>query len=276
MATSISSKPPVVLVTGCSLGGIGYALCEAFAARGCTVYATSRRLESITSLTHPSIHCLEMDVTSDSSVKQCVEQIVHEAGRVDIAIANAGVPCFGPVLDIPIEDAKVHKRLGCSPTSTGCISTYGVPQARNFHDCSVSSNLFVPWAGLYCASKAAVGSLTEALQMEARALSPDIRVTLVMAATVRSKFSSNSKFQIPENSLFKSCAHGIKSVTEIAMGDSVMPPSQFANNLDHAALRKQGPPQKISYGSFAIHFWVLRWLPVWLAHWVLWKLYGEK
>ncbi|CAE6520236.1 unnamed protein product [Rhizoctonia solani] len=227
MATSISSKPPVVLVTGCSLGGIGYALCEAFAARGCAVYATSRRLESMTSLTHPSIHCLEMDVTSDSSVKQCVEQIVHQAGRVDIAIANAGVPCFGkfnsdvlfawclnvyiegPVLDIPIEDAKVvidtnvlgvlrlaqavfphmaSRKQGMFMTIASAV-TYSVGVFERSYNLATISWIVlfqvVPWAGLYCASKAAVGSLTEALQMEARALSPDIRVTLVMAATVR-------------------------------------------------------------------------------------------
>ncbi|CAE6472892.1 unnamed protein product, partial [Rhizoctonia solani] len=106
MAASINSKSPVVLVTGCSLGGIGYALCEAFAAQGCTIYATSRRLDSMASLTHPSIHCLEMDVTSDISVRKCVEQIIQEAGRVDFAIANAGIGCYGPVLDISIEDAK--------------------------------------------------------------------------------------------------------------------------------------------------------------------------
>ncbi|KAH7334296.1 hypothetical protein B0J17DRAFT_733435 [Rhizoctonia solani] len=222
----------------------------------------------MTTLTHPSIHCLEMDVTLDSSVRRCVEQIIHEAGRVDFAIANAGVPCFGPVLDVSIEDAKVAM-------DTNVLGALRLAQAVFPHMASRKQGTFmtlasvvaysvIPWAGLYCASKAA---------MEAQALSPDIHVTLIMAAAVRSKFSSNSRFQFPENSLFKSCARGFKAVIEIPAGDSVMPPSQFANHVAHAALRKQGPPQKISYGSFAIYFWMLRWLPVWLAHWVLWKLF---
>ncbi|CAE6414285.1 unnamed protein product [Rhizoctonia solani] len=279
MAAFITSDSPVVLITGCSSGGIGYALCEAFAAEGCTVYATSRRLESMTSLTHPSIHCLEMDVTSDDSVKKCVEHIVHETGRVDFAIANAGIPCFGPVLDISIEDAK-------TVMDTNVLGVLRLAQAVFPHMASRKQGTFmtlgsviaysaVPWAGLYCASKAAVSSVTEALQMEARALSPDIHVSLIVAAVVKSRFTSNSRFEIPKTSLFKSCAAGIRAVTETSVGSSIMPPSQFAATIVHTALRKQGPPQRLSYGSHVALFWVLRWLPVRLAHWVLWKIYGR-
>ncbi|KAH7334297.1 hypothetical protein B0J17DRAFT_672853 [Rhizoctonia solani] len=279
MTAFISSKSPVVLVTGCSLGGIGYSLCEAFAAQGCTVYATSRRLESMTTLTHPSIHCLEMDVTSDSSVRKCVEQIIHEAGRVDLAIANAGIGCYGPVLDVSVEDVKAAMDtnvLGVLRLAQAVFPHMASRKQGTFMTvASVSSYMVIPWSGLYCASKAAASSLTEALQMEARALSPDIHVTLIVAGGVKTNFPNNSRFQFPENSLFKSYAPGIKSVIEIPKRDSVMPPSQFANHIVHAALSKQGPPQTISYGTYSTLFWILRFLPAWFLHWLLWKLYGK-
>ncbi|KAG9123316.1 hypothetical protein FRC07_015101, partial [Ceratobasidium sp. 392] len=86
---SVSPSSPVVLITGCSQGGIGFALCEEFAAKGCTVYATARRLESMDAFTHPNIRRRTMDVTHDESVNKTVAEIVEEVGRIDIAVANA-------------------------------------------------------------------------------------------------------------------------------------------------------------------------------------------
>lgn len=69
--------------------------CEAFAAKGCVVYATARRLESMEGFSSSNIRPLVMDVVDDSSVHGAVEHVVEEAGRIDIVVANAGVPCHG-------------------------------------------------------------------------------------------------------------------------------------------------------------------------------------
>ncbi|CAE6414379.1 unnamed protein product [Rhizoctonia solani] len=268
--------PLVVLVTGSSLGGIGYSLCEAFASRGCTVYATSRRLESMSSLDHPSIRCLEMDVTSDSSVKECIEQVIGEVGRLDFAVANAGIPCYGPVLDVSIEDAR-------KAMDTNVLGVLRLAQAVFPHMASRKRGTFVtigsvagctsaPWAGLYSASKAAAHTLTEALQMEAQALSPDIHVMLVIAAEVRSRFVINSTFQLPKDSLFKSYAPGITACIEFGKGDYIMSTSQFADKVASVALRKRGPPRTFLYGSYTLFFKLLRWLPKWVVNWFTWKL----
>ncbi|CCO35500.1 NADPH-dependent 1-acyldihydroxyacetone phosphate reductase OS=Schizosaccharomyces pombe (strain 972 / ATCC 24843) GN=ayr1 PE=3 SV=2 [Rhizoctonia solani AG-1 IB] len=187
---------PVVLITGSSHGGIGYSLCEAFAAKGCTVYASARRLETISSFSHPSIRPLIMDVTSDISVHKAVEQIIEEAGRVDIVVANAGVPCHGPVLDVSIEDAQ--KAL-----DTNVLGVLRLAQAVFPYMASRKRGTFItigsvmgyttsPWAGMYAATKAAAHAITETLQMEARALSPNIRVMLVVTGGV--KYASSIAF----------------------------------------------------------------------------------
>ncbi|CAE6541203.1 unnamed protein product [Rhizoctonia solani] len=153
MEASTNPKSPIVLITGCSFGGIGHALCEAFAAQGCIVYATSRRLESMSTLTHPSIRCLEMDVTSDDSVKNGVEQVIHEAGRVDFAIANAGIPCYGPVLDLSIEDAKATMDtnvLGVLRLAQAVLPHMASRQQGTFMTLgSVSGYSAVPWGGAF-------------------------------------------------------------------------------------------------------------------------------
>jgi NAD(P)-dependent dehydrogenase (short-subunit alcohol dehydrogenase family) len=44
-----------------------------------------------------ALDVLELDVASDASVQQAVEQIVERAGGVDVVVNNAGVSAFGPL-----------------------------------------------------------------------------------------------------------------------------------------------------------------------------------
>lgn len=78
--------PAVALVTGCSEGGIGAALCEALLKRGCRVFATARRLESMTQLEALGCCLVQLDVCEEASVADCVETVVAKAGRVDILV----------------------------------------------------------------------------------------------------------------------------------------------------------------------------------------------
>src|SRR6185503_9746427 len=81
----------VALVTGASTG-IGRASAEALRDAGYRVFGTSRksvpqRLDGITMLTG--------DVTSDAAVTKLVDDVLSEAGRIDLLVNNAGVGLFG-------------------------------------------------------------------------------------------------------------------------------------------------------------------------------------
>ena len=69
--------------------------CKEFAAKGCKVYATARRVEAMSTLTHPSIERTRLDVTDEASVQSVVDGIVEKEGRIDILVNNAGVTCSG-------------------------------------------------------------------------------------------------------------------------------------------------------------------------------------
>lgn len=109
---------PVVLVTGCSEGGIGHAMARAFAAAGCAVVATARSRGSMRDLDgDPRFLLLELDVRSDESARAAVADALRELGRVDVLVNNAGIHLVAPLAEVPMEsfhqvfDTNVYGRL---------------------------------------------------------------------------------------------------------------------------------------------------------------------
>jgi NAD(P)-dependent dehydrogenase (short-subunit alcohol dehydrogenase family) len=96
----------VVLVTGCSAGGIGYALCQEFAARGCKVYATARSVQKMQGLEAAGCVVKALDVTDAKAVSSVVSGVLAAEGRIDVLVNNAGRGISGSVLDVPLDAAR--------------------------------------------------------------------------------------------------------------------------------------------------------------------------
>jgi 1-acylglycerone phosphate reductase len=107
-----------VLITGCSEGGIGHTLALEWNSKGHRVFATARKVDSMTGLQAVGIECLAMDVIDTESLKAVKAQIKEKTGgTLDILVNNAGqgiptVPSVAelgytiPILDIDIDTAK--------------------------------------------------------------------------------------------------------------------------------------------------------------------------
>lgn len=88
--------PKSVVITGSSKG-LGYALAEAFLARGCNVTLSGRDESSLTDArttlakAHPEqVTCIAGDVASEGDVRALWDHAASRFGRVDVWINNAG------------------------------------------------------------------------------------------------------------------------------------------------------------------------------------------
>lgn len=97
-----------VLITGCSQGGIGFALAKSFQRQGFHVFASARSVSSMSPLEAlPDVTLLTIDVTSPSSIAAAVKAIdVKTGGHLDCLVNNAGCYFTMPALDVDITEAR--------------------------------------------------------------------------------------------------------------------------------------------------------------------------
>ncbi len=102
----------VVLLTGCS-SGFGLEGALAFARNGDVVYATMRNLAKADALREAirreklTVHTKALDVTKPETFSGFVQEVVDEAGQIDVLINNAGVVRPGAFEDLPEAEMRL-------------------------------------------------------------------------------------------------------------------------------------------------------------------------
>ncbi|KAJ7646887.1 hypothetical protein FB45DRAFT_183564 [Roridomyces roridus] len=271
--------PDVVLITGCSNGGIGAALARCFLNKGYIVYATARSLKALSDLDHPNVRKLVLDVTSQESVAAAVEQVYGETEGIDILISNAGFSHVGTLLDTPYEEgAKVMEtnffgfvrlvkhivpRMG--KRGKGTVVAIG----------SILGELATPFQGFYNASKAALHSYTETLRMECTHI--NVKVVLVSPGSIKSNICANSHYTLPDDSLFKALEKQIRFILFQSQSEEfgVMDTDSFAKTVV-SKVSSTSPPQYITLGGFTRIWGWLKWLPRTTAEALLWKIHLKE
>lgn len=194
MHESLKSHPDeVVLITGCG-SGIGKALARAFHRKGMTVYATARRLQTMTDLEHEGIRTLALDVTQAQDIERVLGQLATDGRRVGMLVNNAGYGAMGPLLDIT--EQEWLKQFGVNVFAPMALIRAVLPgmierrRGTIVNISSVSGVMSTPFAGAYCASKAALNALSDSLRMELRPFG--VGVVTVQPGGIQSSFGDRA------------------------------------------------------------------------------------
>ncbi|MFZ1427950.1 MAG: L-iditol 2-dehydrogenase [Geminicoccaceae bacterium] len=166
-------KDKVAIVTG-GARGIGAAICRRYADEGATVVVADlleAEAEGLADEIGSGAFGIRLDVTKRSSIDAAVATVVQRAGGIDILVNNAGIFEMAPILEIT--EASWDKQFAVNTKGLlfmlQAAARQMVDQGRGGKIVNFASQAGRRGEGLvavYCASKAAVISLTQSAGLD--------------------------------------------------------------------------------------------------------------
>jgi short-subunit dehydrogenase len=142
------------------------------------------------------------DVTQDGDMEQAVEQARKEFGRLDIAIANAGILVRGRLVTLTLDDYRRQMEtntFGVLRTVIAALPSLRETRGRIVLVGSLIGMVSIPGGTPYCMSKFALNGLADGLGHE---LAPDgISVTHVMSGFVSTEIYDKVRLRRPPHKL---------------------------------------------------------------------------
>jgi short-subunit dehydrogenase len=171
------------LLTGAT-GGLGQAIARALRARSASLVLTGRRADVLEPL---AAETGGRAIAADLSRREDVDRLAEEAGRVDVLVANAGIPADGLVLDYTPEQidraidvnlrAPVHlaRRLAAPMVDRG--------EGHIVFVSSVAGKAASTHSGVYSATKFGLRGFASGLRQDLHGTG--VGVTCVMPGFIR-------------------------------------------------------------------------------------------
>jgi NAD(P)-dependent dehydrogenase (short-subunit alcohol dehydrogenase family) len=180
----------IAVVTGSS-SGFGLLTVVELARAGFFVVATMRRSERRTRLDtalasgggnlSSNVEVRQLDVTDFERIPSVISEIVHDHGRIDVLVNNAGFAVGGFAEDVALDELRLQLEtnfFGQVAVTKAVLSTMRAQHSGHIIMVSSIAGLIgQPMISSYCASKHALEGWAEALRIEMRSLG--IKVVLV-------------------------------------------------------------------------------------------------
>ncbi|TCP96390.1 short-subunit dehydrogenase [Sphingomonas sp. PP-F2F-A104-K0414] len=191
----------VALITGAG-SGIGRAVAQSLAARGCNVALadidaagmaeTSRMIGSLSRVT---MH--NLDVSNAEAIAALPVEVVSAQGSVDILVNNAGVAVGGTFEQVPEEDFEWLLSINLfgviRMTRAFLPELRKRPEARLINVSSILGIVATPKSAAYCTSKFGVRGFSEVLRHELAAEGSSVGVSVVHPGGVRTAIVDNAR-----------------------------------------------------------------------------------
>ena len=253
----------VVIVTG-GTSGIGLAAVQALRAKGCTVYALSRRGD---------IPC---DVSDEASARAAVAQVLAKEGRIDVLVNCAGFGISGAAELTPLEAAK--KQLDVNLYGTANMVNAVIPAMRQqgggriVNTGSVAGFVPIPFQTWYSASKAAVQSYTMAMGNELRPFG--ITLTAVLPGDTKTGFTAaRNKIDDPDDLYQGRIARSVERMEHDEQNG--VPAETVGALIARVALKPHVKPFYIPGFSYNLVNVLMRLLPSGAANKLIGMLYAK-
>jgi 2-hydroxycyclohexanecarboxyl-CoA dehydrogenase len=186
-----------VLVTGAG-SGIGKATAQRFARSDAEVIAVDINgdaAQATAAQCGPPAHAYTCDVSDREAVKDLKTRVEADRGPVDVLVNNAGVGLGGPFLDSSLNDWEWLRGVNLDGVVYGChVFGEGMVARGRGHVVNIASGAgYTPHRHMaaYCASKAAVISLSQCLRADWAG--SGVGVSAICPGLIRTPIASHSK-----------------------------------------------------------------------------------
>jgi NADP-dependent 3-hydroxy acid dehydrogenase YdfG len=234
----------VIIITGAS-SGIGKATANLLAQNGAKVILGARRidrLETIVKDIHAEGGIAEyqiLDVTHRSQLEAIVQFAQRKFGRVDVLINNAGIMPLSALDQLKVEEWDRMIDVNIKGVLYGIAATLPVMKAQKsgqiINLSSIGGHTVSPTAAVYCATKFAVGAISEGLRQE---VGSDIRVTVISPGVTESELADSisdeaarlgmqefRKLSIPAEAIARAILFAIEQPEDVDVSEIIVRPT---------------------------------------------------
>lgn len=187
----------VVVITGAS-SGIGAATAKLLANKGAKVVLGARRrdrLETLSTEIQAAGGIAEyqlLDVTQRHQLEAIAQYAQQKFGRVDVLINNAGIMPLSALDQLKVEEWDRMIDVNIKGVLYGIAAALPIMKAQKsgqiINLSSIGGHAVSPTAAVYCATKFAVGAISEGLRQE---VGGDIRVTVISPGVTESELADS-------------------------------------------------------------------------------------
>ena len=191
-------KDKIVLITGAS-AGIGLACAELFASEGAKLILAARREKTLQEISKrlssqygTKSHTIKLDVKNRKECEAALNQIPDEFKSIDILINNAGLARgLGKIQDGNFDDwdEMIDTNIKGTLTFTRLVAPVMIKKGDGMiiNIASVAGRQTYPGGNIYCTTKSAIRTISEALQFDL--LGTGVRVSNIDPGMVETEFS---------------------------------------------------------------------------------------
>jgi NADP-dependent 3-hydroxy acid dehydrogenase YdfG len=246
MTSNIEGK--VVVITGAS-SGLGESTARHLAKLGATVVLGARRKDRLDAIVKniqadgAKALAVSTDVTDRVQVEALVQQAIDTYGKIDVLVNNAGIMPIAPLSLLKVDEWDRMIDLNIKGVLYGIAAALPhMKKQKSGHIINTASvfgiKVFAPGGGtVYCATKAAIRTLTEGLRMEVHG--DGIRTTIISPRAVDSesegKYFRRGFFNdvnelykvlaIPAESIARAIAYAIEQPADVDINEIIVRPT---------------------------------------------------
>jgi 3-oxoacyl-[acyl-carrier protein] reductase len=217
------SEKKVALVTGGS-GGIGSAICKSLASKGYQVVINynsnkEKALQTLYSLESNNHTIFKASILHYEDLKNMASFVKENYGRLDVLVNNSGITKPVPHHNLEaLNDELIDSIMQVNFRGTfACIRAFEPLLRKGKNSIVVNISSIAARTGIgsnvaYCASKAAVDSMTRSL---GRVLAPDIRVVSLSPGWVNGDYAKKSPKEYMDEQINKTPLNRIAEAEDI-------------------------------------------------------------